>query len=627
MMKKIGVILILVVGMISVYGQEAGKGYKFSTYQEVREYLGELFQQKKYQEAVDLLESVLDRFPDHLHANTWNLAFMYAQIKDYEKGIKALQYALDHEVWFGKFDFRHPAWTPFKELEGFKKILAQNDILAQEAQKQSKSELEVLLPGNFSTEKLYPLFIALHGGGGNIADFKNNWISSKMKTEFITAYVQSSLLVAMNGYNWTEDIELSKKEIAEAYHQVLEKYPVDKDEIIIGGFSSGGQAALEMILSNTVPLAGFVVLCPPKPDGFSAEKMLRAKDRGVRGTLLTTEMDPRLPDQKEMAAVFKTVDIPHQFIVTPNIGHWFPENLDNIIDEAIEHIRKKTQDFPALIGPYLGQRPPGMNPEVFALGIVSKGEYVLNAVFSPDGQEFYFSTLEQDKGYTINWMRQQGGVWTKSQIAPFSGQYSEADPFITPEGKKLFFPSNRPLTEGEEPLEKYNIWLMEKTPSGWGDALCLDPPINTVEGMEIYPTVATDGTLYFSSDRKGGKGSSDIYTAEFRGGRYAQPKNLGSSINTEYREFDAFIAPDQSYLVFSSAGRPEGFGSSDLYISFRKGDKEWTPAKNLEKKFNTNASEFTPIVSPDGKYFFFTSTRLGQGDLFWVDARTLSTYR
>ena len=627
MMKKIGVALILVVGLISVYGQEARQEHKFSTYQEMREYMGKLFEQKKYQEAADLLESVLDRFPEHIHANTWNLAFMYAQLKEYDKGIKALQYALDHGVFFGKYDFGQEFWAPLKELESFKKIMTQNAIIVQEAQKQAKSELEVLLPDNFSTEKSYPLFIALHGGGGNIAGFKNNWISPQMKSEFITAYVQSSQLIAMDGYNWTEDIELSKKEIADAYYQVLEKYSVDKDEVIIGGFSSGGVAALEVILSNTLPLAGFIALCPAKPESFSAEKVLAAKKRGIRGTLLTTEMDPRLPDQKEMAEVFKTVDIPHQFIVTPNIGHWFPEDLQNKIDEAIEHIRKKIQDFPALIGPYLGQRPPGMNPEVFAVGIVSKGEYVLNAVFSPDGQEFYFSTLERDKGYTIKWMKQQGGVWTKPQIAPFSGQYSEADPFITADGKKLFFPSNRPLTEGEEPLEKYNIWVMEKTSSGWGDPQCLDPPINTAEGMEIYPVVAADSSLYFSSDRKGGKGSSDIYAAKFAGGRYSQPKNLGSSINTEYREFDAFIAPDQSYLIFSSAGRSEGFGGSDLYISFSKGDKDWTPAKNLGEKFNTNASEFTPMVSPDGKYFFFTSTNLGQGDLFWVDASILETYR
>ena len=627
MKKKIVVALVLVFGMSSVFSQEARQEREFSTYQEMREYLGKLYEEKKYREAIELLESVLDRFPEHIHANTWNLAFMYIQFEEFDKGCQALQYALDHGVWFGKYDFGNPAWGEFKEQDGFKQIMAQNDKLAQAAQKQAKSVLEVLLPESFSTEKSYPLFIALHGGGGNIAEFKTSWHSPQMKSEFITAYVQSSQMVAMNGYNWTEDIELSKKEIADAYRQVLEKYPVDKDEVIIGGFSSGGVAALEMILSHTVPLSGFIVLCPAKPDTFSAEKVLAAKQRGVRGTLLTTEMDPRLPDQKEMAEVFKTVDIPHQFIVTPDIGHWFPKDLSEKIDEALDHIRKEAQDFPALAGPYLGQRPPGMNPEIFALGIVSKGGYVLNAAFTPDGQEFYFSTLDKEKGYTIKWMRQRGGIWAKPQTAPFSGQYSEADPFISPDGKKLFFPSNRPLTAGEEPLEKYNIWMMERTGFGWGDPRCLDPPINTEEGMEIYPAVAVDGSLYFSSDRDGGKGSSDIYVAKLEGGRYSQPRNLGSSINTRYREFDAFIAPDQSFLVFSSAGRPEGFGRSDLYISFRKGDTNWTPAKNLGKKFNTDGSEFTPMVSPDGKYFFFTSTKLGQGDLYWVNSRVLEMYR
>lgn len=120
----------------------------------------------------------------------------------------------------------------------------------------------------------------------------------------------------MNGCSWTEDLELAKKEISEAFHKVKKEYSVDEKEVIIGGFSSGEIAALEVSLSN-------------------------AKARGLRGTLLTTEMDPRLSVQKEMVEVFKSAGFPLQFVVTPDIGHWFPEDIETRIDQAIDHIRQK----------------------------------------------------------------------------------------------------------------------------------------------------------------------------------------------------------------------------------------------------------------------------------------------
>jgi len=152
------------------------------------------------------------------------------------------------------------------------------------------------------------------------------------------AYPQSSQIVSMTGYSWTEDIEMTKKEIRKAYEKVLQDFPVDPSRVIVGGFSSGGVASLEVVLDNTIPAIGFVVLCPAKPDDFSAEKVSGAKERGIRGTLITTEMDPRVPEQKEMVAIMEAEGLDHEFVVTPNIGHWYPDNLSQLIDAAIAHI-------------------------------------------------------------------------------------------------------------------------------------------------------------------------------------------------------------------------------------------------------------------------------------------------
>ena len=312
---------------------------QFSTYEDMRKHLGELFQQKKYEEAAELLEWALDRFPDHLLANTYNLAFMYLNLEEFEKSAQALDYGLDRNIFYSRFALGGEGWAPLRETDGFQKFEGRNEAKIREAQKKAKAEILVVKPEGFSESKRYPLFIALHGGGENIAAFKPNWTSPMLKNEFIVAYLQSSQVVAMDGFNWTEDIELTKKEIKNAYISILKDYPVDENNVFVGGFSSGGVAALEVILANVFPVTGFVVLCPAKPDSFSAARVREAKNRGVLGTLLTTEMDPRLPDQKEMARIFDDEDFPLEFFVTPNIGHWYPEDMEARIDQAINFIR------------------------------------------------------------------------------------------------------------------------------------------------------------------------------------------------------------------------------------------------------------------------------------------------
>jgi predicted esterase len=318
--------------------QEYDKAY--ATYQDMRKHLGELYEQEKFEEAAELLLWAREKFPDYLFNNSYNLALMYVRSGQYEKGIDALQYALNRGLWFALYFFEPEPWTPLREQEGFQAIRDQCEALKQEAQKKAKPDLLVVTPEDFEPKKTYPLFITLHGGSENIEIFKDRWKSQKMLKEFIIAYPQSSQVMSMDGYWWHGDVELAKREIADAYHTVIKEYPVDSENVIIGGFSSGGVAALEVLLSNAIPIHGFIVLCPDWPESFTAERIRDMKNRGIRGTLVTNEMDERLPLHEKMVETFKAEGLPHQFIVTPNIGHWYPEDLDGKIDQAIDHIRQ-----------------------------------------------------------------------------------------------------------------------------------------------------------------------------------------------------------------------------------------------------------------------------------------------
>jgi Tol biopolymer transport system component len=248
-------------------------------------------------------------------------------------------------------------------------------------------------------------------------------------------------------------------------------------------------------------------------------------------------------------------------------------------------------------------------PTIFAEGVVSTDDYESHPAFTPDGKTLYFLKNSPTFNFwTIVVSHFKNNRWSAPEVAPFSGQYRDADPFITADGSRLYFISDRPTlsASGKEEPKSLDIWMMERRGDGWGEPKNLGAPVNSA-GNEWYPTIASDGTLYFGSDRAGGKGRNDIYRSRLVAGQYAAPENLGENINTASDEFEPYIAPDQSYLILMAA-RPDGRGGSDLYLSYNRAGA-WTKAVNLGEKINSNASEYSPKVSPDGKYFFWTSTR------------------
>lgn len=279
---------------------------------------------------------------------------------------------------------------------------------------------------------------------------------------------------------------------------------------------------------------------------------------------------------------------------------------------------------------------PFPEPAVFAEGVVSTGEYESHPAFTPDGRTLYFvrSTPEFTdwKIYVTNY---SDGRWSAPKLAPFSGKHRDADPFITADGKRFYFISDRPVAG--KPKEDMDIWVMDREKDGgWSEPRNLGAPMNTA-ASEWFPTVAANGTLYFGSSRTGGHGKTDLYRSVYKDGKFGEPENLGPNVNSAADEFEPCVAPDESFLVFMALGRKDSRGGGDLYISYQK-DGKWTPAKNLGPKVNGPGLEISPYLSPDGKYLFFSSARKsgdiptgkrpdrarnGLGDIYQMDLSAL----
>ncbi|MFC2136018.1 TolB family protein [Bacteroidota bacterium] len=261
-------------------------------------------------------------------------------------------------------------------------------------------------------------------------------------------------------------------------------------------------------------------------------------------------------------------------------------------------------------GPYMGYEPPGMIPEIFAPGIISTGLNELNSVFSPDGEEFYFCVRNSFVPAIFRY-KIIDDEWIGPEQMPFATIYGEIDVSLSPDGSRLFYCSRKPVSPDNPPKEDYDIWMSQRNNGLWNDPVHLGDAVNS-DSQDFYPIMTNSGTIYFSSQREG-DGTNNIYKSKFVDGKFTLAEKLGQEINSEYREFDPFVSPDENFIIFTST-RPEGFGSGDLYISFKNDDGTWTQARNMGKPINTPGSEFCPMMSYEGKYLFFTSGRRANRD-------------
>jgi hypothetical protein len=326
---------------------------------------------------------------------------------------------------------------------------------------------------------------------------------------------------------------------------------------------------------------------------------------------------------------------------------------DKVAAETRARLQQGTAEARRVLsGDYLGQKPPGAEPEIFAPGIISTGLSERDIAITPDGNEIYFGRYVGQYRYAVIMVvRRVDGVWGEPEIAPFSGipGVSDLEPALAYDGSRLYFLSDRPAKPGA--ASGQDIWYVERSGSSWGPATPLGPPICT-SADEYFPSLTRDGTMYFTL--QGDPSRPDgIYRSRFREGAFTTPERLPDHVNSGRARYNAFIAPDESYLLYAILGRADGFGRSDYYVAFRAPDDTWSEPINLGPAFNSKADEeYSAQVTRDGRILFFMSTRTpspsevfgervttdvlqrlatspgnGNADIWWVDAGFLQSLR
>lgn len=257
---------------------------------------------------------------------------------------------------------------------------------------------------------------------------------------------------------------------------------------------------------------------------------------------------------------------------------------------------------------YLGENPPNLTPKAFAPDIVSTQNYEYGGVFTPNLKEFYFiRDGGKFKEAVLVVLKNEKGKWIESVVSDWIGQ-----PVISPDGMKMHLGKR----------------YMERTENGWSEVKELGPPFDEIPIMRL--SSSANGTYYFDTYVE------DIPDFPLRYSRlinegHEKPQELGKTINTGIKNFNhPFIAPDESYLIWDAV-KEEGYGSSDLYISFKQENGSWGEAINLGDKINTEAWEASAAITPDGKYLFFSrnmgSKNYENVDIFWVSTQVIENLK
>lgn len=255
---------------------------------------------------------------------------------------------------------------------------------------------------------------------------------------------------------------------------------------------------------------------------------------------------------------------------------------------------------------------PAKAPQIFAPGVISGPAGEACPAFTPDGNTVYF-----DVGSMILVSHRAHGAWSKPEIAPFSGQWLDHDPTMSPDGSYLVFVSDRPSKPGGEALgvtvkgKVYpgrggHLWRVDRKGDGWGTPVHLPATVNASD-RTYSPSIASDGSLYFI--HPDAQGVFHIYSSAFAHGSYQQAAlvEVGDPAATTH---DPAIAPDQSFIVFNSAD-PKAGAMGDLYIAFREGD-HWAKPIDLGEDINGKPgkwSQWGAHIGPDRRTLYYTSDR------------------
>lgn len=313
---------------------------KYNNFLELENKVDELYGKDKYTEALDMLDEGMKGLPKselekYKGVIKHKKALYYIFMEKYEESLSILEDLVNDNFLCGPWLIDR---IPFKEDIRVENLIKKNNILLGKEKEKAKVRCVIHIPKDYSKDNKYPLFIALHGGGGNIEEFSYEWKPNYLlERGFIVMYVQSSQVSWQDHYNWNDTLA-SRDNVEISYDKVLEEYSIDEENVIISGFCGGAIPTVDIGLGEILPIKGFIGLCPYKPETFSVESVESAFEKGVKGVFIEGELRIPMEEQEEMTRVFDEVGFQYEFYINKGIGVSVPKDFDDKLELALNFI-------------------------------------------------------------------------------------------------------------------------------------------------------------------------------------------------------------------------------------------------------------------------------------------------
>jgi hypothetical protein len=302
-------------------------------------------------------------------------------------------------------------------------------------------------------------------------------------------------------------------------------------------------------------------------------------------------------------------------------------NLDSIKLMLTEKgADKAPQQFPTLKTKYLGQKEPGIKPEIFARGIVSTHSRVYsNICFSPDFTEAMWTRNEinlfQNHGGLIRTVFKRGKWTAPEEIRFLSNEYDHRSPYYSLDGKRLYFQGHMGGKASWDQFERF--YYVERKGDEWSQPVLLDTIFNKYANHWQF-SLDNNNNLYFGGSLRGKENPDGILYSHFENGKYQEPVLLFSSKQFGEAVFGPAISPGGDYIIFTRI-HPRGSANPrifSIYLSFRNGENAWTEPVELGEKLDMDANQ--PRISPDGKFIFYVGN---DGYTYWVSSKIIDALR
>ncbi|HEX9988856.1 MAG TPA: dienelactone hydrolase family protein [Chloroflexia bacterium] len=313
------------------------------TYDELYDKGMEYYRNQQYAEALDVLTREGDRFPEDAPMVLYLRSCMAVRVGQPDMALDLMEESLDKGYWYGEEVMRQS--PSFQSLQGLPRFERMVEICKDRHAAGANPVLFTFEPEEgCPPEKPCPLLIALHGNGSHAQPSIQAW-RSIVSDGWMLAAPQSSQAVGVRAFMW-DNQEIALAEIKEHYSQLCAQYTIDTGNVVIAGFSMGGETALRASLSGTIPVRGFILLGPGGPTINTPDAWLplieEAKARNLRGYILLGEQDDSIPQDeiRTLAGLLNDNGIPCELEMVPGIAHEYPRDFAPYAARALAFVRQ-----------------------------------------------------------------------------------------------------------------------------------------------------------------------------------------------------------------------------------------------------------------------------------------------